>query len=65
MDDLKAQMKQVVEMMSRKLEEECERRERLEDQLNDLRDLHQSEVTTIKSGVKGKDRTFKAPKVTC
>jgi len=51
MEDLRQQCKQDVEALTFKLYEERESYARLEEQINDLTELHQHEIENIKSGI--------------
>jgi len=51
MEDMRQQCKQDVETLTYKLYEERESYARLEEQINDLTELHQHEIENIKSGI--------------
>lgn len=51
MDEMRSAFKVEVESLTYLLREERERCERLEDQMNDMTELHQREIENIKSGV--------------
>ena len=51
MEEIQQQCKQDVETLTYKLYEERESYARLEEQINDLTELHQHEIENIKSGI--------------
>ena len=51
MEELRQQCKQEVESLTYKLYEERESYARLEEQINDLTELHQHEIENVKSGI--------------